>query len=197
MKSISISIDQHDGRIAVTSPYHPDFPGAARAAGGRWDVAHKAWTFDARDESRVRSLLLEIYGTDGSVMTSDLVTIRTISACPYGQDWYLAGRRLASRSGRDERVRLGEGVVIITGGFPARGGSAKRPDIDAESGTVLEVRDVPRAAAVAAAAAGDAEIVPAPITDRCRELEEEAARLRERLVEIGVELAALANQKDL
>src|SRR6266849_5844768 len=58
-------VEEEDGRIAVTSPYHPNFPARARSLGGIWDAARRVWIFDAGDHDRVRSLCREIYGTDG------------------------------------------------------------------------------------------------------------------------------------
>jgi DNA repair protein RadC len=59
-----ISIVEWDGRIAVSTPYHPNFPARARSLGGVWDAARRVWVFDAGDHDRVRSLCREIYGTD-------------------------------------------------------------------------------------------------------------------------------------
>ena len=61
-----VSIVEQDGRLAVNSPYHPNFPARARLLGGDWDVARRVWIFDAREDDRVRSLCREIYGTDGT-----------------------------------------------------------------------------------------------------------------------------------
>ena len=61
-----LSIVEQDGRIAVTSPYHPNFPARARILGGQWDSVRRVWVFDAREHDRVKSLCREIYGTDGS-----------------------------------------------------------------------------------------------------------------------------------
>jgi DNA repair protein RadC len=60
-----LSIVEQDGRIAVSTPYHPNFPAKARSLGGIWDAARRVWVFDAGDHERVRSLCREIYGTDG------------------------------------------------------------------------------------------------------------------------------------
>ena len=57
-------VEEEDGRIAVSSPYHPKFPARARSLGGIWDAARRAWVFDAGDHERVRLLCREIYGTD-------------------------------------------------------------------------------------------------------------------------------------
>ena len=57
-------VEEEDGRIAVSSPYHPNFPVRARSLGGIWDAARRLWVFEAGDHERVRSLCREIYGTD-------------------------------------------------------------------------------------------------------------------------------------
>jgi DNA repair protein RadC len=57
-------VEEEDGRIAVSSPYHPNFPARARTLGGIWNAARRVWVFDAADHDRVRSLCREIYGTD-------------------------------------------------------------------------------------------------------------------------------------
>jgi DNA repair protein RadC len=58
-------VEEEDGRIAVSSPYHPNFPARARSLGGVWDAARRVWVFDSADHDRVRSLCCEIYGSDG------------------------------------------------------------------------------------------------------------------------------------
>jgi hypothetical protein len=57
-------VEEEDGRIAVSSPYHANFPPRARTLGGIWDAARRVWVFDAADHDRVRSLCREIYGTE-------------------------------------------------------------------------------------------------------------------------------------
>lgn len=63
---MSITITTRNNRLAVESPYNPEFPPCARALGGQWDRAAQAWTFDPRDEASLRYLLRALYGTDGS-----------------------------------------------------------------------------------------------------------------------------------
>ena len=58
-------VEEADGRIALSSPYHPNFPAGARSLGGVWNAARRVWLFDASDRDRVRSLCREIYGADG------------------------------------------------------------------------------------------------------------------------------------
>lgn len=66
---MTVSIRRVDNHIHVSSPYHPDFPPAARQLGGKWDS--DVWVFDARDDARVRGLCCDIYGTDGDVGADD------------------------------------------------------------------------------------------------------------------------------
>ena len=60
-----VIVEEADGRIALSSPYHPKFPVGARSLGGIWNAARRVWLFDAADADRVRSLCRQIYGTDG------------------------------------------------------------------------------------------------------------------------------------
>lgn len=149
IKTSIIKMSDESKRFKVEAPYHPDFPARAKNLGGKFNGENKAWYFDPRDEERVRAMLREIYGTDGETMT-DMVTIHVPMAATgtYSDDaCWVAGRCIAKRSGRDWPVQLGEGVVLISGGFPARGGSAKYPALHYENDTVLEIRDVPHPAA--------------------------------------------------
>lgn len=180
-----ISVQTRDSRLHVTSPYHPAFPAAARRLGGRFDGATKAWTFDPRDEDRVRELLTDTYGTDGTAQ-GETVTVRADLGQRYGRyreaTYYLGGRQIAHRPGRDERVRLGDGVVVVTGGFPSSGGSRAHPDLNPQEGTVLEVRDLPKAAADDELERDGVTLVEVRV-DR-EALEAERERLRARLAEI-------------
>lgn len=152
-------------RLKLVSPYHPALPPKARALGGRFNAETKAWYFDPRDAERVRALCLETYGTDPlAEAPAETVTVRLsldrpagmsyadYAALPiHGQSIHLLGRELAYRPGRDSSVRLGEGVIAAEGGFAPSGGSMKHPAVQPLVGTVLEVRDVPKALAEQAA----------------------------------------------
>ena len=87
---------------------------------------------------------------------------------------------IAERRGRDEAVRLGDGVVIVEGRFGRSGGSAKYPAL-APDGVVLEVRDVPASLVaeddtVTIVSEADARL--ATFDARLAEIEAEAARIR-------------------
>lgn len=182
---MSVSITTNSATVTLHAPYEPTMPAKARAIGGRWDGDTKAWIFSLRDEERVRELAREVYGTDGTA--SQTVTVRLADPegyARYSNELYLFGRMIARRRERDEAVRLGEGVIIVAGGFNYRGGSVKNPRLEAKEGTVLEIRDVPadHTDIVATQQNGDLTIVDTAI-DRDA-LIAERARLQARLTEI-------------
>ncbi|MFH8411007.1 hypothetical protein ACH4FX_40490 [Streptomyces sp. NPDC018019] len=107
-----------------------------------------AWNFDARDEGRVRALLREIFGTDGTETDGDMVTVRVrLADHMVGRNRAeFAGREIAVRPGRRRPVRFARGVVLIEGRLPGAGGSARYPEINAGDDGVVEIRDLPRGA---------------------------------------------------
>jgi len=135
-------------QLKLTSPYHPDLPSRARAIGGRWNSLTKTWRFDVRDARRVRDLCLQIYGQDPLAEPDEapeLLTVRLdLDRFERGQDLWLFGREICTRPGRDYTVRLGQGVILLSGGFPSYGGSMRHPELAPNDGTLLEVRDVPK-----------------------------------------------------
>ncbi|WP_239404624.1 helix-turn-helix domain-containing protein [Frankia sp. Cj3] len=136
------------------TPYDTGFVARAKEIGGRWDGGRQVWTFDPRDDRRVRDLVIGIWGTDGSEPEGDIVTVQ-IKAERHGSGRReavvrFAGRVVATRRGRDCAVELASGVVVISGGFTRSGGSMRYPEIGATD-AVLEIRDLPRAALARAA----------------------------------------------
>lgn len=183
---MDITITTENGKTVLASPYHPDLPAQARKLGGRFNRASSTWVFDARDEARVRDLARAVYGTDGETAV-ELVTVRLDMNRLYGEpDLWFAGRRIARRPARDSAVRLGDGVIVVEGGFASSGGSMKYPSLAAKDGTVLEVRDLPRTAVEAEDSDG-VEIVgeQGPDVDA---LLAERERLLARLAEIDAQL---------
>jgi hypothetical protein len=146
VKPNGIVVGSGSGRtITVESPYNPEFVRTAKDLGGKWN--NPVWVFDARTEPRVREALLKIYGTDTTDYRSVTVQINAYNwwqRCKTESLWF-AGRKIASRRSRDEAVRLGDGVSIITGRFPSSGGSMKYPSLQLDEALdlVLEIYDVP------------------------------------------------------
>ena len=190
------TITTEGGRLMVTSPFHPRWAPRARALGGRWDAAAKAWTFDPRDEERVRAAAVAVYGTDGDD-DAPRVTVR-VDLDAYGArdgaELWVGPRQVARRPGRDERVRLGDGVVLVSGGFAGSGGSVRYPQLAPRPGTVVEVRDLPAPAVAALADAAGVEVVADP--GATAQLRAERARLAERLAAVDALLAAAGGGAD-
>ncbi|MFK0294791.1 hypothetical protein ACIQU6_30565 [Streptomyces sp. NPDC090442] len=148
----TVTITTENGKTCVESPYHPDWPSEARNLGGKWSGG--VWVFDARDESRVRELAREVYGTDGTPDPGGNVTVRIplvvdVRGPGNGRPatLYRYGRTIATRFGRDEEPRLGDGVILVEGGFTGSAGSRSYIELGPLDGTVVEVRDVPRSLA--------------------------------------------------
>lgn len=143
---MNVSVTLADKLVTVISPYLPAWRARALDLGGKFQGGNK-WTFDWRDEARVRAALIELYGTDGTLteLVDARVDVNHFTKHHPGayQELWLFGRSLASRPGRDSRVKLGDGVVIVSGDFGLRGGSVKNPALDPDYETVLEVRDIP------------------------------------------------------
>ena len=187
-----IGIETHpDSKsIEVHSPYHPDFPSRARDLGGKWNSRAELWSFDARDEEHVRALLRDIYGSDGSGEEVATVTVRhrVSGEESDSQSLFLFGRQIISKASRDSHPRLGQGVVIIEGGFPSSSGSRNYPTVGGQ-GTILEIRDVP-ASLVPTDDPDNTWIVGE--TDSAREaLVARIAELEAELVELRIQLAGL------
>lgn len=191
---MSVQITISGSVLSVASPYNSNFVAAAKRLGGKW--SNGAWVFDARDEQRVRDLCRTTYGTDG--VASDLVTLRMSfreEARGYCEAVEICGRTVARATGRDSGARLGDGIVLLQGSIGS-GGSAKNWETRVAAGSVVLVRDFPRAEAerlIAKMEAGqskrDYAIEPeTPAVDR-EALAAERARLVARIAEIDALLA--------
>jgi hypothetical protein len=184
----AVSITESDGRLQVASPYSDAFVAGAKPLGGRWDPAARVWSFDPRDADRVAALIEQVYGYNAETADEPTVTVR-VDAWAWSQssEIVLAGQRIAHRPGRDMSVRLGDGVVCVTGRFPGQGGSVRNPRIG-ENDAVLEVRDVPVSVA-RRMAEGQYVTIPDAETER-QALVARRERLVAELAAIDAELAA-------
>ena len=149
-----VKVERSNGMLAVVCPFSKSFVSFAKMRGGKWSDGTKQWMFDERDEFAIRSTLIDIYGTDDyeSCEKTD-VRIELDNMWSLVKDkgrLFFLGRELVRRKYYDNYVTLGVGVVVIEGGFPREGGSYREPELNPHKATVLEVRDVPVAAAEAA-----------------------------------------------
>ncbi|MCL2089864.1 MAG: hypothetical protein FWH11_01340 [Micrococcales bacterium] len=176
------TIETTGDKVTLTGPYNTRLGPRAARIGGRWDPSGRRWVFDARDEARVRDLAREIYGT-----ADDLVTVRVAADdLPGTKALTLDGRLVAERRYRDDPVRLGYGVIIVSGSFDTSAGSTKYPFVGS-SDVVLEVRDVPRATAE-----GQGLTIVDDGADRRAVLTAERDRLVARLAQVDAEMERLA-----
>jgi len=184
-----ISIVTRGSSLVVVTPYHPHFPKVAKTLGGKWDAGSRAWTFDPRDEQRVRDLCIDVFGTDGDP-NERLVTVR-ITALKDLRNWcapiYFAGREVAFARGRDSGGRPSEGTVLLSGKLRSAG-SMRNWYTVIDAGTALEVRDIPYRAVEPHLTEEDGdewrvEILD-PETEQVKALLAEKAALEARLAEV-------------
>ena len=143
-----IKIDDKSGkRIYLTAPYNEDANAKYRQVGGRWLKKSRRWSFARGDIELVRQALMDVFGV------TDIVD-ETVTARVRVADWQwrdrkgnpgkatFGGQTIAIRYQRDTPVRVGDGVVLVSGKFPSSGGSMAYPEIDAGEDVIVEVREV-------------------------------------------------------
>lgn len=146
MAPTTVTIESTGDQLHLIAPYDPAFPAEAKRIGGRWHAASRTWRFDPRDRDKVEVLAAETWGWTPDDEDVPTVTIRyTIGSWDCDRaELRLAGRRFAWRPGRDSDVQIADGVVLIEGEFPGRGGSVRYPTLGSSAeGVVLEIRDLP------------------------------------------------------
>jgi hypothetical protein len=149
--SATVKVSVSSGGVVVCSPYCKEFVDFARMRGGTWSDSLKAWMFDARDEIAVRSTLVDVYGTDDyeACQKCDLrVNISEIYDTERSSRITFSGWPVVERS-KFDRLRLAEGVIVVSGGFAESGYISRREGykICAQDDTVVEVRGLPLLAA--------------------------------------------------
>jgi len=146
-----IKVDIRNGMLAVACPFSQTFLSFAHMRGGKWSDSLQQRLFDPRDEFAVRSTLIDIYGTDdyeSCAKTDVRLSLDGMRVEWDGHDrMFVCGREVARRKYYDSYVELGEGVVVLEGGFPRKASYQGQPILAPANGTVLEVRGVPIVAA--------------------------------------------------
>jgi hypothetical protein len=156
--AITVTIDS--AAIVVECPYYPPWRDAAQYLGGEYD--RPRWRFEAATEREVRAALVQCFGTTGDDNPALVdVEYAVIESEGRRKELFALGRRLAWRARCDGQVTLGEGVQVVSGGFPRSGGHRNHPELEAWRGTVLLVRGVPEDLARAAEDEGQSRIIGA------------------------------------
>jgi len=186
-----------DGKIAVETPYNPEFVRRIKKAGGKWKADKKVWECDERSIEAVRAIMREVYGMDD--LPQELVTVRVTVREKGVIDQHtgpvvLFGRTIASAFGRDSGAKVGEGVVFEKGTCRS-GGSVKNWYTIIEAGSVFTIYDVPKRAVEEKLgwidSYGTFEVIESAGASRRELLEQEKAALLARLAEIEEELKSL------
>jgi hypothetical protein len=192
-----LSITKTASEVHVQSPYNALFVKGARLLSGKFSGG--VWTFDVRDEDRVRSLCGDVYGSDGVISNTCTVRLempRGASATREAIDFY--GFTLARAFGRDSGAKISEGIVVLEGGFYSSG-SVKNWATMAKDGTVVLLREFPRHRAQRIVSGEEKSEWPGwtvtiederPPVD-IQALEDEKARLLSRLEEIENTLSSV------
>ncbi|MET9403559.1 helix-turn-helix domain-containing protein [Kitasatospora sp. NPDC002965] len=144
-------------RLEATVWDNPDWPHAAKDLGGRMlrdDSWRQIWVFPSRAEERVNALCTRIWGTTNSAATRRATVHWNLTLQRHDEEAWLGGRLIAKRHKRDTKPTLGREVVLISGGFEPRGGYNSMPRLEPLPDTVVEIRNLPLAAAHAAADLG-------------------------------------------
>jgi hypothetical protein len=119
-----VKIDDITGiKVVSVTPFNEEWNLRAKELAGRWNPKLKAWIFDSKEEERVRELARDIFGTDGSPVETVVVDYDLWADYGGGNEIWLFGRKIVWRPRRDDAVKLGEGVILLSGGFPRSGGS--------------------------------------------------------------------------
>ena len=170
------------------TPYNPTFVKKIKAIGGaKWDGSERCWKIPASAVNTARSIMMDVYGETDLPDDGEKVTVRV--SFPNGEAECRApivvfGRVIASAFGRDSGAKVGDGVVFIKGA-PKSGGSRNNWDTIIPDGSIVEIRNVPKAALNDKY---EYEIVEEKTIDRAM-LEAEKAKLLNRLAEIEALLA--------
>lgn len=142
-----VSFEIKNDRLYIETPYDRDFISEVKKIGGRWDRDARMWHVDPREEEQARTLTRNIFGSDGTKQDEeDLVNVR-ITLSETFETYYenrltIAGRTIAHRPGRDDEVKLGKDVILVSGGFTWSGGSRNNPVIG-DTDAIVEVREFP------------------------------------------------------
>jgi hypothetical protein len=144
---MNIKIEKVGEKAQISSPYNPDFVKKIKAAGGKWSGADKVWEIDARAIETAREICRDVYGADDTYTETVTLRVETLMDMDalHGPV-VIAGRAVASAKGRDSGARIGDGVSFAAG-KPTSGGSVKNWRTVIRSGAVIDLFDIPLAAA--------------------------------------------------
>lgn len=185
--------------IKVNSPYNSLFIKRAKEIGGKWESPY--WKFKLENKEIVENALLDIYGESGNGAKEEVEFNVHLDVIGSPQTLWIGTLPICSRQRRDSNVRLEENVIVVKGGFPERGGSAKYPDLNPEEGTVLNVKHFPKIVYDKIEDKSGLELISSTSTELSQEdlikekekLEKEKERIINRIRDIEQQLENMGN----
>lgn len=138
-----------NGMAKVFTPYNSEFVAKIKKIGGRkWNGAEKCWEVPETEIETVREYMMAVYGETDKADDSEKVTVKvTFNEEEYAtcESIFLFGKAIARAMGRDSGARVCDDVTVLSGKLTS-GGSARNWRTVATEGTVIKVRNVPKAA---------------------------------------------------
>lgn len=181
-----------DDHFCIECPYSERFVYKIKLLQGKWNRDDRVWTVDYRLAERVKKVLLEVFGTDGSDLT-DTVSIRLT-----GTEWDdfscmnqigFCGRLVCERKNRDDDVTLGPGIVAVSLYYYHSGGSMKYPELALKGTPIFEVYDIPKSVYEKIKNREGVELITSvDHTQTKHALLEEKKKLEKRIIDIESEL---------
>ncbi len=134
-----VKLIREDGIIRVSSPYDNRFVKKVKEIGGKWNAAAKTWDVSEEVEERLKIILTKYYGYVES--EADLIKVRYKAEDfnnNHTDDIRISSLVTVMRNSRDREVIFDHNTIVLQGGFPSRGGSAKYPRPEPYSDTILQ-----------------------------------------------------------
>lgn len=130
-----VTIKNLGATVLVVGPYSPVLNETFRSRGGVFDRGRHGWLFPNRPA--VWGMIEALYGEFNNADSNrgaPLVRVRIPDGLieKAGQEWLFHGYQLAFRRGRDERVKMPEGVALEDGRWSSTGGSVANPRVSAD-----------------------------------------------------------------
>lgn len=144
-----MQIKTENGMAKIFTPYNAEFVAKVKQVGGRkWNAAERCWEVPESEVDTVRGYMMDIFGETDLPTEGEKVTVKVTFNSEESKrcgSITLFGKTLARAWGRDTGARVGDDVTLISG-VVTSGGSMKNWTTEIREGTVLKVRNVPRAA---------------------------------------------------
>jgi len=121
-----IRIESTESGLNLLFPYHEEAKNRIKNIGGRWNGYDKCWTVKPEMEQEARQILIDAFGTDGTVEVKTL-TVKVVAkrdVWEYGEPVTCCGKVLARAWGRDSGAKVGDDVALLGDGITS-GGSRK------------------------------------------------------------------------